>query len=347
MRYKSLLLAGTFDGLHAGHRAILTRAFVEGERVTIGLTSDAFVRKFKRNVSLRDRSHGEAISTKGIAAATSWPRNDSIDIHPFEQRKRALGIWLDTKGFFDRATIIPIDDPYEPAASMTDLDALIVTAENRAIGERINLLRQGATLPSLTLIEVPMVEAEDGKPVSSTRMRNGEIDSDGRLIMPESMRGDLSKPLGRVLTALDVEHVLRSDLASQGPTLRITVGDIATKTFLDAGITPFLAIIDGMVGRKPFHETLKILQLQKVKPFRFRTVKSGPGYISKEAIRAIEKMPRVIFIDGEEDLLVLPAIIHAPLGSILYYGQPGEGLVEVVVTSSIKKQALALLGKFT
>lgn len=53
-----------------------------------------------------------------------------------------------------------------------------------------------------------------------------------------------------------------------------------------------------------------------------------------------------ILIDGEEDLLVLPAIIYAPLGARVYYGQPGEGLVEVVVTHRKKRQALALLGKF-
>lgn len=303
--YPHLFLAGTFDGLHAGHRRLLVEAFRVGERVTIGLTSDYFVAKFKFQIPS--------------------PKSQ-------KERKRSLVLWLKNNKFTDRSTIIPIDDPYEPAASMKELDALIVTAENRKTGERINALRYALGVSPLVLIEIPMVEAEDGKPVSSTRMRNGEIDGDGKLIMPESMRLILGKPLGRVLK--------RFHPVGLGETFIVTVGDIATKTFLDAGITPKLAIIDGMVGREPFSEVAD----------RFKdaiVVKSGPGYISKQAIHAIEKMLRIIFIDGEEDLLVLPAILHAPLGSILYYGQPGEGLVEVVVTEGKKQQALALLGKFT
>ncbi len=352
MHYPHLFLAGTFDGLHAGHRAILTRAFAEGKRVTIGLTTDAFVRAYKPRLSLRDRSHGEAISAKGIAAATSWPRNDTIAIHPFEQRKRALEGWLGKQGVLDRATVIPIADPYEPAASMPDLDALIVTPENRKRGEHINALRYALGVSPLALIEVPMVEAQDGKPVSSTRLRNGEIDSDGRLIMPEELRKSLHKPLGRVLK--------RFHPAKRGETLIVTVGDVATKTFLDAGIIPELAIIDGMVGRKPFPDVIDHLQPQKASPFKAKTVKSGPGYISREAVDAIRTMlnsPKpplilregeggVIVVDGEEDLLVLPAILHAPLGSILYYGQPGEGLVEVRITKSIQQQVRILLSQF-
>ncbi|MEK9143204.1 MAG: pantetheine-phosphate adenylyltransferase [Patescibacteria group bacterium] len=319
--YPHLFLAGTFDGLHAGHRVILTRAFEVGERVTIGLTSDEFVKKFK-------------------------VQRAKCKVRTYEERKKVLEQWLKKNNKY--ALIIPIDDPYEPAASMKDLDALIVTRENRKTGERINELRQGLALSPLTLIEVPMVAAEDGKPVSSTRMRNGEIDHYGKLIMPESMRGVLGRPLGKVIKNWIPDRV-GDDITT------ITVGDIATKTLLDAGITPKLAIIDGKVGRKPFHETVDRLQPQRVSPFEAKTVKSGPGFIGREAVEAIEHcfssyvLPLtsyVILVDGEEDLLVLPAILHAPLGSILYYGQPGEGLVEVKITKPLKEKARLLLGQF-
>ncbi len=307
--YSHLFLAGTFDGLHAGHRAILTRAFEEGEKVTIGLTSDAFILKFK--------------SSKFAQLAK------------YSKRKQALEEWLQAQG--KQAKIIPIDDPYEPAASMKDLDALIVTRENRKTGERINALRYALGVPQLTLIEVPMVAAHDGRPISSTRVRNGEIDNNGRLVMPESMRTILGKPLGTVLKGVAITASIESSLKK----VIITVGDVATKTLLDAGITPTLSIIDGMVGRKPFPEVVYRLKGATV-------VKSGPGYISREAVEAIKDATHhAIVIDGEEDLLVLPAILHAPLGSVLYYGQPNEGLVEVIVTEQKKQQVLALLGKFT
>ena len=147
--YHHVFVAGTFDGLHAGHREFLARAFAEGEKVTIGLTSDAFVKKFKvQSIKCKVNSH--------------------------EERRAQLVVWLEQQDFLARATIIAIDDPDEPAASMPDLDALVVTSDTRKRGERINELRMGSTplpLSPLTLIEIPMVEAQDGVPISSTRLR--------------------------------------------------------------------------------------------------------------------------------------------------------------------------------
>jgi cytidyltransferase-like protein len=328
--HSHIFVAGTFDGLHAGHRFLLARAFQEAKKVTIGLTSDLFVQKFK----IFNLQFSMKIS------------NFKLKIRGYEERKKCLQQWLQMRPCEERFTIIPIDDPYEPASSIAQLDALVVTAQNKVRGGQINELRRGRGLPPLTLIEVPLVAAEDGKPISSTRLRNGEIDQDGTLVMPESMRADLGKPIGKVIKRW-IPGQARSDNR-----MIITVGDIVTKTLLDAGKTPFLAIIDGKVGRQPFDETLKRIQLQKVKPLRF---KSGPGYISREAMKAIRDcflhssfsiLHSVILIDGEEDLLVLPAIVYAPIGARIYYGQPGEGLVEVAVTEAKKQSALALLSKF-
>ncbi|MEK7544394.1 MAG: pantetheine-phosphate adenylyltransferase [Patescibacteria group bacterium] len=357
--FHHIFVAGTFDGLHAGHRTLLTEAFRVGERVTIGLTSDAFVRRFK--------SHIPSTPSERLRAGKfqTNPKHQILNtIKSYKVRLDQLTLWLRKQSYFDRAIIIPISDPFEPAASMIDLDALIVTKENRKTGERINDLRRGWTLSPLVLIEVPMVPAEDGKAISSTRLRSGEIDPDGRLIMPESMRSALGKPLGTVLKGA----VITASIARSFQHTVITVGDMATKTVLDVGVVPRLAIIDGKVGRKPFHEVLDLFQPQKVSPFKAKFVKSGPGFISREAIEAVQsimdvkersvgslasdtgnqtiKMHHVIIIDGEEDLLVLPVIEHAPLGSVLYYGQPGEGLVEVKITKSIKEQVLALLTRF-
>ena len=81
-------------------------------------------------------------------------------------------------------------------------------------------------------------------------------------------------------------------------------------------------------------------QPQKASPFQATWVKSGPGFISREAMKTIEHFfasyvlrptSYVLLIDGEEDLLVLPVLEYAPIGSILYYGQP-ERASGVVVT---------------
>ncbi|MFZ5845332.1 MAG: pantetheine-phosphate adenylyltransferase [Patescibacteria group bacterium] len=340
--FKTVIVAGTFDSLHRGHEAVLKRAFGEGERVTIGLTSDAYVAKFK---------------VKSLPAGKA---GEKFKVKTFQSRKQHLENWLKSQGYFDRARIVPLDDPIGPAVT-ADFEALIVTSQNRERGEEINRRRKARGLPEVTLIEVPLIAAADGAPISATRVRDGEIDRHGRLVMPEALRPELIKPLGRVLTGAAITN----SLAQHRDKVLIAVGDVATKTLLEAGFKPKLAIIDGRVGRQPYHELngyLTNLEMEKVK------VVSGPGYISGEARRIIQKILetrvslkvqpcKVIEVAGEEDLLTLPAVVYAPLGAMVYYGQPEmaawacgpltkSGLVEVEVTPAKKREVESLLMQF-
>lgn len=314
--YTHVFIGGTFDKLHAGHKATLKRAFDEGETVTVGLTSDAFIQNFKQN--------GE-------------------ETGPFEDRKRILGAYLEEQRWGSRSAIIAIDDPYEPAAS-GDFSALIVTADNRSTGDDINRRRAEKGLSELVLLEAPIVSAEDGEPVSSSRVRNGEIDEEGHLMMPEDMRSLLGKPMGKVL--ISDEEVLKSFAVHKNVHI-VTVGDISTKRAMDAGYKPKLAILDYKVARKPYEE----LKGYDFTGFQIEQMKSGPGFISKHAHSLIEKWaqnpyPLVIIVDGEEDLLTLPAVAFAPEGSVIYYGQPGEGLVEVMTAEGYQKKAQDILDRF-
>src|SRR5258706_4616341 len=150
----SVFVAGTFDNIHAGHRALLEAAFGLKKPVTIGITSDEFVKKFKLGFG---------------------------DILPLTTRQSELMVWLQEHGYLKEAQVIVIDDPYEPAASMPDLDTLIVTPDNKSRGEEINTRRKEKGLAPLGLLVVSLVPAEDEKPISSTRVRDGEIDTVGRL----------------------------------------------------------------------------------------------------------------------------------------------------------------------
>lgn len=299
-------VGGTFDGLHRGHEALLERAFTEGNRVLIGVTSDEYVKAHKRGA-----------------------------IRAYDVRKNELIGWLTRHGYVHRATIVPIDDPFEPAASDPSLDALIVSDESIGNGEELNRRRVARGLTPLVLLVVPLVPAEDLVPISSTRMRAGEIDRTGRLMMPESLRIDLLKPLGRIIFSF-----ARGPLAK----LIISVGDVTTKTALESGITPYLMIIDNKVGREAFVDLMPMIQKRG---FRIQTVASGPGFISREANRLIQTFPTgVIEVQGEEDLLALPAILAAPYGSVVYYGQPDKGIVEVIVTEEKKKKVRRILSGF-
>ncbi len=318
--FNHVFVAGTFDQLHKGHQHLLERAFSEGKDVTIGLTTDDFIRMYKG----------------GIAVGS------------YAERKKQLTEWLLEQGKVPHCVVIPISDALEPAAS-DYFDAIIVTPDNRFRGEQINDLRRQRGLQAMALIEVPLIHAADGTPISSTRIRKGEIDTDGRLVMPEKLRLALQQPIGELLTDAQIAERLA---LRKGNTV-ITVGDMTTHVVMSAGITPSLAVIDLKVGRKPY---------QPVTAYKFDTlpvvrVQSGPGYISYAALTEIEvwserlthgeaHSERVILVDGEDDLLALPIMLHAPVGSYLYYGQPHAGLVEVPITEQKIAEVRALLDQF-
>lgn len=316
--YSHVFVAGTFDRFHDGHKAFLQRAFTIGDRVTIGLTSDEFVRRFK---------------------------NGGRVYLPFAERKKYLDAWIAGNDFENRVTVIAIDDPYEPAVSMDTLDAILVTKDNVGRGEEINTRRAGKGLPELTLVDVPMVPAQDRVAISATRIANGEIDTAGRLVMPDTMRLELGQPLGNIL----VGDKIGTSIETHRNGIVIAVGDVTTKTILTAGVIPNLSIVDFRVGRQPFPD----LDAKFTELTLYRVpVKSGPGYIAREAVQDIQKWAihpadrEAMIVSGEEDLLAIPAIMYAPLGAVMYYGQPNQGLVEVVVTQQVKDQAGNLLTKF-
>lgn len=330
MKYKHVVCGGTFDGLHKGHQKLLAKAFEVGERVTIGLTSDEYVVKFKY-----ERVHFHSQKT----------------IKLYKDRKYDLVNWMEKERIRHRGNIVKIDDPYGPTVPGTDAkpdeyQAIICSTETRENADKINTLRSRAGWPVFDVVEIPVVMAGDGKPIASERIRDGEIDNDGKMVLPDKLRKELKKPLGEVIVRdVDIRDHVRKNITH---TL-ITVGDVATKRLLDMSIMPSLAIIDLRVGRKPF-QPLEAYNFPKdVKIVR---VVSGPGYISKEAIEAVKTWSneryynQVIVVEGEEDLMVLPAVVYASEKTIIYYGQPKEGIVMIQVTDKKREEIQAIMDQF-
>ncbi|MBS7611834.1 phosphopantetheine adenylyltransferase [Candidatus Bathyarchaeota archaeon] len=153
-KFRLVAIGGTFDIIHKGHRELLRSAFELGDKVLIGLTTDTFIRSMSK------------------------PHR----VKPYVERLESLKKLLVDMQVVSRAIITPIEDPYGPTISDPAIEAIVVSDEtcNRAF--EINRIREIKGLKALKVVKIPMVLAEDGKPISSTRIRLGEIDENGRLL---------------------------------------------------------------------------------------------------------------------------------------------------------------------
>jgi cytidyltransferase-like protein len=333
--YKHAVLGGTFDHLHTGHSSLLTKAFSIASHVTIGLTTDAYVKQFKCDE--------ENIS--GCACPCVSPSR----IETFVTRKEHLETWLLLHGVEGRATIVSIDDEYGPTnkktAASRSMDVIVTSTDTKSGAMLINRKRKSLGLPALAVCVIPMVKADDTTPISATRIRNKEIDTTGKLIMPDIMRKELSEPFGTILKDGNTESIIRGDHEA----VVISVGDKTTRRLLDNGLVPTLAIVDMQVERQPY---MWEKEYWNKLPKNKQEFQSGPGYISASVVDAIISWSKntklsLFVIDGEEDLLVLPVILHAPHKAVVYYGQPNVGMVRVVMTEATKRRASVILQKFT
>lgn len=149
-----MAVGGTFDEFHKGHRTLLLKAFEVGEQVLIGLCTDEFVSKMKK---------------PHITA-------------PYEHRLEELKKFLRKQGLIERAKILPLNDPYGVTLSGGCLDAIVVSRETEPTAIKINEERKKLGLQPLSIVTIDMVPAENHAPISTTRIRRGEIDREGRLI---------------------------------------------------------------------------------------------------------------------------------------------------------------------
>lgn len=149
-------IGGTFDPIHDGHRALLRKALELGEEVVVGLTSDELAPKTRPK-----------------------PR----EIRPFEKRRDALLEELDRLDERGRDYRVErLQDPYGVASEDPAFDALVVSPETEKGGEKINEIRRERGYEPLEVVVVPHVMAEDGKPISSTRVVEGVIDTEGNVL---------------------------------------------------------------------------------------------------------------------------------------------------------------------
>ena len=152
--YPQVAMGGTFDVLHRGHRLLLKKAFEIGKKVTIGVTSDAFARQLHK------------------------PHK----IDPFNSRKIELEKLLRNWGVLSRSRIVRLDDRFGPTIATRRIHAIVVSKRTVKTGYEINRRRRLTGLNPLAIVAIDLIQAQDRKPISSTRIRRGRIDREGRVV---------------------------------------------------------------------------------------------------------------------------------------------------------------------
>ena len=146
-RYRKVAVGGTFDKFHQGHRMLLEKAFQVAEQVLIGVTSDEFG------------------GQKG-------------EIEPCNVRMANLNALLEGHSNYILARL---EEHYGPTVEDESIEAIVVSPETEPTAREINKIRQGRGMKPLDIITIGMVLAQDGMPISSTRIRKGEINPDGSI----------------------------------------------------------------------------------------------------------------------------------------------------------------------
>jgi len=163
------------------------------------------------------------------------------------------------------------------------------------------------------------------------------------LVLPSKLRRELKAPLGKLIVGSPREAMERLEemVTEEKPAMTISVGDIVSENMAKHGILTHLAIVDNRVMRQPREPVvLKVNQTIHVK--------NPPGTITDEAWLAVKEALKQehsvkIVVDGEEDLLALVALLHAPLNALVVYGQPYEGIVAVKVTQRKRQKARRII----
>lgn len=161
--------------------------------------------------------------------------------------------------------------------------------------------------------------------------------------LPTKYRIEFMLPKGVVFTGAPRDNI---SLISQQGFLKnkdiIVVGDVVSEAVLKSNVKPKITVIDYRTKRTRRH----IAVSREYFTERHKII-NPPGMISLEALLLFRNIltrrnTQSILVEvlGEEDLLVLPAMMFSPNNTVIIYGQPDWGLVLIEIDSIMRKTAL-------
>lgn len=165
-------------------------------------------------------------------------------------------------------------------------------------------------------------------------------------MLPSALRSKFKKLFGNLIRKPD-KKILNEMIKDRCPV--VCIGDVVTYTLLSYGIHMDVAVVDHSTCRGDFVHKEKIISMIEKKI----SIRNEPATISDEAFRTIREVMTSTFpkettllveVEGEEDLLLMPAVINAPENSVLFYGQPDAGIVAVYPNEKLRDEMIHFLG---
>lgn len=307
-QYKKVALGGTFDHFHKGHQYFLLAAGELAESLLIGVTTEKL--QIKKNFPELIESYDH----------------------------RAAAVKSFTKNLFLATEVVPLNNLYGPTLQGSTVEAIVVTTDTEKGAQAINDKRKELGLSELPIHVVALEKDTQGGVISSARIRAGEINRIGEvyesifshdLVISTTQREHFSNPQG--------ELVQRPSAATR----IYVVGDYSLSTFKKNDWQYDLAVIDLKIQRKAYDTPILLPDEIDL------NVSNSAGTITKQLIEALQLSIKAnykhLVVDGEEDLAAVALVLLAPLNSHIYYGQPNQGMVEIVVTEALKEQVKTVL----
>ncbi|XP_065089191.1 bifunctional coenzyme A synthase [Ochlerotatus camptorhynchus] len=131
--FKNVVLGGTFDRIHAGHKVLLSQAaLLAEERLLVGVTDENMIKSKKL-----------------------WEL-----ILPTERRIADVRAFLEDIDSTLQYEVVPISDPFGPTATDPNMDMIVVSTETARGGAKVNELRAKNGLNQLQVYTINLLDDE-------------------------------------------------------------------------------------------------------------------------------------------------------------------------------------------
>ncbi|HIP62963.1 MAG TPA: DUF359 domain-containing protein [Archaeoglobus profundus] len=171
------------------------------------------------------------------------------------------------------------------------------------------------------------------------------------LKITKELRSILSKPHGILYKGKGINPIKKA-VNTRKNCILVCVGDIVTYYALKAKIKPDIVVIDGKSLRKSLNGEIANEIIKNTAEYVTIKAVNPAGHITEDlveklfnAVKLAKSTKVKVFIEGEEDLAVMPLVILLPKGSLIIYGQPNEGVVALNVDEEKKILIFNLLEK--